>query len=153
MNATSDIRYKRPESVLVLVYSGEQVLLLKRADHPDFWQSVTGALEWDELPRAAAIRELAEETGIDDISGLRDQQHTNRFEVLPQWRYRYAPGVNENLEHVFSLSLTRPCAVHLDPREHSEYQWLPWDQAADRVWSWSNRAAILALQAGAAVRD
>lgn len=142
MNAAHTHRYKRPESVLVLVHCNNRVLLLKRADHPDFWQSVTGALEWGERPRAAAIRELAEETGIIQIGGLRDWERSNRFQILPQWRHRYAPGVEENLEHVFSLALTVEPDVILDPREHSEYQWLDLHQAAAKVWSWSNREAI-----------
>ena len=54
--------YKRPESVLVVVYTRTaRVLLLKRADHPHFWQSVTGALEWSESePRLAAAPELVD---------------------------------------------------------------------------------------------
>ncbi len=134
--------YKRPESVLVVVHCDGQVLLLKRADHPDFWQSVTGALEWGEAPRSAAIRELAEETGIRETQDLIDHQFSNRFEILPEWRYRYAPGTTENLEHVFSLSLAAMPAVVIDPLEHSNYLWLPIAEAADKVWSWSNRRAI-----------
>ena len=53
-------KFKRPESVLVVVYTRTgKVLLLKRADDPDFWQSVTGSLLWEETePRQAAAREL-----------------------------------------------------------------------------------------------
>jgi dATP pyrophosphohydrolase len=36
-------------------------------------------------------------------------------------------------------------AVKLSPREHLSYQWLPWNEAADKVFSPSNRAAILEL--------
>lgn len=122
--------------------------MLKRVDHPDFWQSVTGALEWEETPQVAARRELAEETGIEDVGELRDWQRTNRFEILPQWRYRYAPGIRENLEHVFSLELSAIREVRLQPGEHNEYSWLSRSAAAERVWSWSNRAAILDLVGG-----
>ena len=40
--------FKRPESVMVVVHTPEEVLVLKRADHDCFWQSVTGSLEWNE---------------------------------------------------------------------------------------------------------
>lgn len=63
------MQYKRPESVLVVVYvqSSRQVLMLQRRDDPDFWQSVTGSLEDNETPRETALREVKEEIGIDII--------------------------------------------------------------------------------------
>jgi dATP pyrophosphohydrolase len=35
----------------------------------------------------------------------------------------------------------------LSPREHTAYQWLPWQAAADRCFSPSNAEAILNLPA------
>ncbi|MDH3637704.1 MAG: dihydroneopterin triphosphate diphosphatase [Gammaproteobacteria bacterium] len=141
--------YKRPESVLVVVHTrGGQALLLKRADHPDFWQSVTGSLKPDEEPAAAAVRELFEETGIEAGDRLRDWHKTNRFEILACWRLRYAPGTTHNLEHVYSLELPAAVPVTLNPEEHSEYRWLVLGDALEKVWSWSNRAAIEALNQG-----
>ena len=62
---------KRPVSVLVLLHDGAgHVLLLERADRAGFWQSVTGSLEDGETPVQAALREVAEETGI-TITNLR----------------------------------------------------------------------------------
>ncbi len=135
-------RYKRPESVLVLVYtSAGEVLLLRRADDADFWQSVTGSLEPDETPAQAAPRELAEETGITGVAP-RDRQASTRFVIYPQFRHRYAPGVTHNLEHVFTVELAAPVAVRLAPREHLEYRWLARDEAIRLARSPSNRAAI-----------
>mgnify|MGYP000579588574 CR=1 FL=1 len=58
--------YKRPVSVLVLIHTPErQILLLERASHPGYWQSVTGSQEGDEPLDATARREVLEETGID----------------------------------------------------------------------------------------
>jgi dATP pyrophosphohydrolase len=41
------MQYKRPISVLVVIYAQDtkRVLMLQRCDDPDFWQSVTGSLE------------------------------------------------------------------------------------------------------------
>ena len=134
--------FKRPESVLVVVYTTAGDVLLLRRRRPDFWQSVTGSLKWPaETPMQAAHRELAEETGIADVGRIRDCTMSNRFEVLPEYRHRYAPGVSENLEHVFSLELPERAQVTIC-HEHSEYAWMPFDQAIDTVWSWSNRAAL-----------
>ena len=96
---TDDRPYKRPESVLVVVYTGTgKVLLLRRADHPEFWQSITGSMEWDDAtPVATAVRELREETGIQVTAPqLRDWHIQQRYVLFPQWRHKYAPEISEN---------------------------------------------------------
>ncbi|CAG1000567.1 dihydroneopterin triphosphate diphosphatase [Burkholderiales bacterium] len=143
---------KQPVSTLVLVYTGElDVLLLERADYPGSWQSVTGSREDEEPLDRTAVRELAEETGIDAAAhgGVVDWHMTNVFEIYPKWRGRYPPGTTHNSEHVYALALPARVPVRLAPREHLSHAWLPWREAAGRVFSWSNRAAILALPARA----
>jgi dihydroneopterin triphosphate diphosphatase len=139
--------YKRPVSVLVVIHTADlQVLLLERAAHPGYWQSVTGSQEGEESLAATARREVFEETGIDaGRLTLIDWQQTNTFEIFAEWRHRYAPGVTHNTEHVFSLQVPTTQGVRLAPGEHLNYQWLPWQDAAARCFSWSNRDAILAL--------
>lgn len=139
--------HKRPVSVLVVIHTPElQILLLERATHAGYWQSVTGSQEDGETLIATAAREVEEETGIAvDQSAFKDWQLTNRFEIFPEWRHRYAPGVSQNTEHVFSLEITAPQPVTLAPDEHLNYLWLPWREAAAKCFSWSNRDAILML--------
>ena len=139
--------YKQPVSVLVVVHTpGLNVLLLERAAHPGFWQSVTGSREGDEDLRDTAIREVLEETGIDATRHrLEDWHITNRFEIFKEWRERYGPGVTHNTEHVFALRVPEGTPVRIAPDEHLAFQWLPWRQAADKAFSWSNRDAILLL--------
>jgi dATP pyrophosphohydrolase len=138
---------KKPVSVLVLIHTPDlEVLLLERAAHPGFWQSVTGSQEDDESLLGTAVREVAEETGITARpEDLADWNLTNRYEIFPEWRYRYPPGVTENIEHVFSLVFPSPKPVSVAPGEHLGYRWLPWREAARTVFSWSNRDAILML--------
>ncbi len=140
--------FKQPVSVLVLVHTKDlRVLLLERADFPGHWQSVTGSCEPDEALADTAARELAEETGIvaAQHGGVEDWNASSVYEIFPQWRHRYAPGTTHNTEHVFALALDAPVAVALNPREHLRHAWLPWPEAAQRCFSWSNRDAILAL--------
>ena len=64
--------YKRPESVLVVVYTADRETLILQRVGNSFWQSVTGSLNWDEeSPEEAARRELFEETGIATEKGWR----------------------------------------------------------------------------------
>jgi dihydroneopterin triphosphate diphosphatase len=143
----ADGTFKKPESVLVLIHTPAlEVLLIERALHRGFWQSVTGSLEEGESPRETACRELAEETGIVvAANALRDWLLCYRFEIFGQWRHRYAPGVTHNIEHVFSLELPTAREVRLAPEEHVDAVWLPWREAAEKCFSWSNRDAILML--------
>lgn len=139
---------KIPVSTLVVIHTAAlDVLLLERADRPGYWQSVTGARQHEgESLRDTATREVLEETGIDARAHeLSEWGLVNVFEIYSVWRHRYAPGVSHNTEHVFGLRLPGRVPVRLAPGEHLAYAWVPWQEAAERVFSWSNRKAILLL--------
>lgn len=156
----SDARpFKIPQSVLVVIHTPAlEVLLIRRADVAGgqggaaFWQSVTGAKDReDETWADTAVREVAEETGIDCAPGsalargLRDWELENVYDIYPRWQSRYAPGVTRNTEHVFGLCVPAGTPVQLNPREHTALRWLPWREAADACFSPSNAEAILLL--------
>lgn len=147
---------KIPISVLVIVYTPDlQVLMMKRTPkvstgdfEKDFWQCITGSLDaYDELPYAAAVRELFEETGlIASEHELQDWQHVSEYEIFPQWQHRYAAGVTRNSEHWFGLKVnSSQIDIQLAPNEHTDYQWLPFEEAAAMCFSWNNADAIRTL--------
>lgn len=141
--------YKRPVSVLVVIHTSDlRILLLERALHPGYWQSVTGSQEEGETLIETAAREVREETGIPAMTaGIVDWQQTNTFEIFQEWRHRYAPNTLYNTEHVFSLEIARDTPVRTSPAEHTAHCWLDFSEAAAKVFSWSNRDAILQLPA------
>jgi dihydroneopterin triphosphate diphosphatase len=146
----TEVLHKIPESVLVVIHTSNlEVLLIERADKPEFWQSVTGSLDHvDEPLIETAARELFEETGIvadGEQLRLHDWHLSNIYEIYPHWRHRYAPGVTRNTEHVFSVCVPRDIPITLSPREHTRYVWLPYLEAADRCFSPSNAEAVLQL--------
>ena len=140
--------YKRPESVLVVIHTPDlQILLLERAKHLGYWQSVTGSREDDEDFIETAVREVGEETGL----LIRPEQllawpGENVYTIMPEWRHRYAPDVTHNRERVFSLCLPAPCDIRIAPDEHRAWRWQPCEEAAAACFSASNRDAILALR-------
>jgi dATP pyrophosphohydrolase len=140
-------RFKIPRSALVVIHTaGLEVLLLERADHPGYWQSVTGSQDDGETPLDTAMREVREETGIEAArERFCDWNKQVVYEIFPQWRHRYAPGTTHNTEHVFSLEVPASAHVQLNVREHLRHQWLAAPEAAQRCFSWSNREAILEL--------
>lgn len=139
--------YKTPISALVLIHTPDlQVLIMERADKAGYWQSVTGSLEGDETPSQAAVREVLEETGLDALQyDLQDWQVSNVYEIYLHWRHRYAPGVTENREHLFGLTLPAALPIKLAPDEHVRYEWVDWREAAKRVFSWTNVDALKRL--------
>lgn len=142
--------FKIPESVLVVIHTAAlDVLLIRRADGGEHWQSVTGSKDrLDEPWEATAVREVREETGMDAHAPgcvLIDWWLENEYDIWPQWRHRYAPGVARNRERVFGLCVPGGTPVVLNPREHVAWQWLPWQQAADTCFSASNAEACLLL--------
>lgn len=139
--------FKVPQSVLVVIHTPAlEVLLIERADAPGFWQSVTGSKDTPDEPfERTAAREVREETGLDAEApghALLDWGLENVYEIYPQWRHRYAPGVTHNAERVFGLCVPRAVQVRLEPREHRDQVWLPWRDAVERCFSPSNAEAI-----------
>ena len=59
-------------SAAVLIWDPEERLLLVRERHWGLWQTIGGALDPDESPQQAAVREALEEAGVEvKLTGIR----------------------------------------------------------------------------------
>ena len=142
------MKKKIPKSVLVIVHDQDlNVLLIERADHKNYWQSVTGSVDYEEENLFdAAKRELEEETGIktEDKNWL-NWNVSRRFRIFSHWKHRYSENTDYNTEHVFSVCVDSSNEVILSPREHISFVWMCWREAADRCFSWTNVLAVKEL--------
>ncbi len=89
------------------------------------WDFPKGLCEDGESPFQAAVREVGEETGIDDLAFDWGERHTetgpyNRGKVA---RYYLAKTSEEKVQMGIAPALGRP--------EHHEYRWVSFDTAYD----------------------
>jgi type II secretory ATPase GspE/PulE/Tfp pilus assembly ATPase PilB-like protein/8-oxo-dGTP pyrophosphatase MutT (NUDIX family) len=111
---------------------GWRVLLLQRTGQtirPGSWEVVTGSIDGDERPEAAAVRETREETGL-AISRL------YCVAVQPFYLPRRA---SLQLAVIFAAFVDDPSGVVLSD-EHQQFEWLDVDAARQRfTWPRSQR--------------
>ena len=136
---------KIPISSQIIVFTNQkQILLLQMKDNPNYWQSVTGSLEMNEVPRDFAIRELYEETKLNaNQYNFFSLGQINQYSIYPEWRHRYEDGVNNNTEHLFALQLPKKENIMINKEEHLSYKWLNLEDAIKKVFSWTNRKALI----------
>lgn len=111
-----------------------RVLVLQRAAQgtrcPLAWETVHGRIEGDERPEDAAVREVAEETGL-TIERL--------YNVTTQAFYLHGMGAVQVA--VAFCAFAREVAPTLGP-EHGDFVWLPLRQARDR-FAWPREREAL----------
>ena len=136
---------KIPISIQVIIFcENNKILLLQRKDNPNYWQSVTGSIEKDESPKQCAEREVFEETGLNVNRYIFYSLHQmNQYQIYPEWKYRYDKNVSTNIEHLFALQLPKKEHIIINTQEHVDYIWADHEDAMKKVFSWTNRNALI----------
>ena len=121
---------------VVLVNYGAVLLLQYPQGH---WDLPKGHVEADDSDRKATMRrELAEETGIDDVSVL------DGFEERTEYTFRHK-GKRQSKEVYWYVAETETLDVNLS-HEHRGYLWLDWDQALETITHDETRSVVRLAQ-------
>jgi 8-oxo-dGTP pyrophosphatase MutT (NUDIX family) len=120
--------------VLRLQPTGWDVLVLRRAPEgrcAGAWEVVHGRAEPDELPVGAAIREMAEETGLD----------ADRWYNLSRAESFYLHRTHQLAVIPVFAAVVSPDRPVLLSAEHDRFEWLPLQEARARLaWPRERRA-------------
>lgn len=115
-----------------------QYLLFKRIkEKGGFWQPVTGMVENNETLTKAALREMKEETGIDDFIRIIKNVHKFKFD-------------NENPyeEHIFGAEIKPEQDIDINNNiypEHDKFKWCSYENAL-KILKWEeNKKGLIEL--------
>lgn len=115
--------------------AGPRYLLIRRCGQylPGTWQMVSGGIEEGETADSAALREIEEETGLIP-SALYSADAVETFYMQSHDKITCVPVF------VACVEDTEDTIVQLSPREHDAFEWLPFEEARERlVWSEQKR--------------
>ena len=118
----------------------EHLVLLRSLASGGFWQGVTGTSEEGETPLQTASREVREETGLEPLS-IKELGFSHTFSLPPSLAYKFAPGTREIKETCFMGEVPFGANVLLSS-EHSEFRWLPFEEALALIHWETNRHAV-----------
>lgn len=133
---TLSIPYRKKDGVIYYC-------VLHRSDC-DMWQFIAGGGEEGEVPEVTSKREIFEEGGltVDSVTQLRSMAYipTTIFPHIKE--YRWPSNTYVVPEYAFAFECKDEITIS---HEHTEYVWLPFDEAYAKLYWDSNRAALYEL--------
>lgn len=140
---------REPINVLVIPFNEDipmnvvRYAVFKRNDDGAY-QFIAGGVESGESPKEAAIRESYEEAGIESTSNFLELESTAAIPVKAFGHsYKWSGEIKYVREVTYGVEVKNVKLALSD--EHSEYQWLPYQEAYDQLTFDSNRVALREL--------
>jgi putative (di)nucleoside polyphosphate hydrolase len=104
-----------------------QILLLNKPRNRDAWQLPQGGVEEGEDTVKAALRELKEESGINNVTVIGQSAQVYRYDFpLSYRRFRPDHVKGQRIEYILTLT-SSDCRVQVDNHEIVGYVWCVYD--------------------------
>ena len=115
------------------------LVLLHHHRRLDAWLQLGGHDEGERDPRATALREAAEESGLGDLALLSDEILDLDVHPIPAGK-----GEPPHLHHDvrYALATRTPAAIHRDAAESLDLRWFTLAEAADKMNEPGGRRAM-----------
>ena len=139
---------RAPFQILVIPYrfleDAPFFCIFHRAD-ADWWQFIAGGGEDNEMPFEAALRETFEESGVNarNLNKLTFMTYVPADCISEKHRKLWPANTYVLPEYYFAFECKDEITLSY---EHTEYVWLPYDEAYTKLKWDSNRTALYELK-------
>lgn len=116
----------------VILNNKNQVLILERHDAPGHWQFPQGGVEASEDEKTALLREIKEETGIENAEIIKKLDTNYKYDwpehIRADYHYKYA-----GQEQSIYLLRFNGGAIDLTKAEHKEFREYKWVEISELI--------------------
>jgi putative (di)nucleoside polyphosphate hydrolase len=145
----SDSRYRSAVGIMLL-NARNAVFIGQRIGLPDAWQMPQGGIEPDEEPSAAALRELREEIGTDNVEVLTESKGWLRYELPADLKGRAWGGRwHGQQQKWFAMRFGGADAdinIATEHPEFSAWRWAPTDALPGLIVSFKRQLYLDVMQ-------